>query len=702
MDYQKYGRDEAPAILQFVHQLGEHLEVDFFPSQKRLLSALKSQKYLAVAISAFSTLELRDLLPIVMEVKKADPGLPLLMGGQGVTGLGEQIASFEGVDLVVEGEADLTLPVILGHLERKEGKPQEAELEVLPETRPLGEELKPFLEESTFPFIFNSEDAERILEDYFERRVEGGKFKVPLSGLYISTPGGVFSQEWGGREFRRRAKNLNGSDYSEMEKHLHPYPNAREVDSLYTTYPWEIVEREGYSRLSLYVQRGCNWNLCTYCSIAASPGRRVSPDKVLEVLEEAERRGIKEVTFDDDQFVQSSSWCEEILEGVLRKKLNTLSLGAMVRVDTPISRGMLGKMKEAGFVKLQIGVESFIPQKVEFFRKVPPGREGGYPERARRLVELALSQGIDVGVFIITTRPGKHKPLLEVAREVEENLHLAEDAYANHSRLPTFSFSDFLMAYPGAPLLEKEEYKEIPVPYRSREGERVVVGVLKVPYMFEFPSSSLLGFFSSLRQLSVDRGIPPEVKNETLEHIEDIVKALEITAESLDSEVALRLGTVYGAFYSLSPEEKQRLSRLLGVERGELLSFLLKSAQGNYEEMSRAVKKINASAWAPEEARKEAGEEKEELRALLPGLDRMLYGLEMDIHREVRDHMKLSREELKEADGEGKEREKIAEVRAGAKDLLDRLYPYYKGRSTLVQQLEWLEEYESSLTDNPF
>ncbi len=657
LDYDKYQRGDAPAILQFVQLLRQNHSVDFYSSESELLGALDSETYDCVAISALSSLELGYALKTAEKAKKTDPGLSVIMGGQGVTGFSEKILDSIGVDAVVEGEADITFPLMLNHISRGG----------------ISEEL-----------------AEEIMREKFLRKTSIGDINVPISDIYLHTPRGKVCRCFDSAEFREAAMELNPEfEYSAIKNLLHPYPNSREVDSLFFSYPWDIVEKKGYTKLSLYVQRGCNWRSCAYCSITSSPGRRVSPEKVLNTLEEATEHGIEEVVFDDDQFVQSKSWCTELLQGIVDRKLNKkLRFGAMVRVDA-LDSGIIEKLKEANFVKLQIGVESFLPEKIKYFHKTPPGREREYVIKARELILNLNSQELETGVFIITTRPKHRGALVEICREIEEILTLALECVETNHRLPTFSFSDFLMAYPGAPLLSKEEYKKMAVEFSTPKGKEV----FEIPYMFEFRSSALLGFFSSLREISKRRGLPIEIVNETLEHIEDILLALKFTAESLDSTPAVVLQSVIAALEQLDKEEKSKLTLYIGGDIESLRAQLTKIALGNPEKAGEILREVNPDCWQPEKVRQELRKEKEDVLRRLRGLDRLLYQVEIACHLRIKRHMQNSKKKLQEANPDNVE-ERIQEVRAKAEDLLRRYYPYYRGRVTLENQLSWLDEFE--------
>ena len=50
----------------------------------------------------------------------------------------------------------------------------------------------------------------------------------------------------------------------------------------------------------------------------------------------------------------------------------------MLKVEAGRDKELIRKFKEAGFSKLQIGVESFLPEKIKFFYKSVRGHEEAY------------------------------------------------------------------------------------------------------------------------------------------------------------------------------------------------------------------------------------------------------------------------------------------------------------------------------------
>jgi radical SAM superfamily enzyme YgiQ (UPF0313 family) len=697
LDYDKFERREAPAILPFIQVLrdkGNH--VKFASSEGELLETVE-KGYDAVAISVFSTLELKQALRAAVKVKKANPRIVTILGGQGVVGNAEKLINALGVDIVVEGEGEWVLPLLLEHLKLEDLETEnlveafsEEELVLSDRERDyFGKELQLLLGEHVFyRSPISSKVGEKMINACFTRktRVNGRTITlpVPISRVLIKTHGGaVLKAEpdyrgiYAGEEERwGEGYPLSYEDFLRLSR---PYPTEEELNELTQEYPWDIVEAKGWSALSLYAQRGCNWGRCSYCGISTPYGRRLAPSKVVEWLKEARKRGITQATFEDDQFLQSKKWVEELCDLIVREGLSgDFQFGAMVRVEAVKSREVLAKLREANFVKLQIGVESLIPEKIRYFRKTRPGDEEGYVRKAVRLIENCFELGIQPGVFMITTRPKARGALVEVAEELRRVSEIILSSYEKFSRLPTVSFNDMLMAYPGAPLLEKETYKRILIPLGPRRMEdRVVLLTMEIPYIFEFKSIDLANFIGNLFAISKKRGAPPEVVNESLEHLEDLVEALELSARQLVSEIGIALRVIEASDKSVE-EKTMMISRVLrGIAKPEAF-----------------FNDVDMAAY-----RKAAENEKQRILEACGEVKKNLIAVEEPVIREVNSHLMASRKKLKAlelAANKSKVRRELEGLRSSTEQLLLRTYSFLRARNTLEALLDFIDEFEKA------
>lgn len=695
LDYDRFGRREAPAIMPFLQVLKDRgNKVEFAASERELLEMVKKGCD-AVAISVFSTLELKDSLRAALRVKKANPKIVTLLGGQGIAGNAEALINALGIDIVAEGEGEWVLPLLLEHLtdliEENLIEPF-SEVELMLSDREkdyFGEELKLLLDDRVFyrsPIPLKV--GKKLVNAGFTRktRVRGRiiAIPVPLSRVFVKTyEGTVLRAEPDYKkiytEERKRWEKDYPLSYRGFLSLSQPYPTEEELNELINEYPWDIVEATGWRALSLYAQRGCNWGQCSYCGISSPFGRRLSPYRIIQWLEEARKRGITQVTFEDDQFLQSAKWSEELCSLIVEQGMNRdFQFGAMVRVDSVKSKEMLGKLREANFVKLQIGVESLLPEKIRYFRKTPQGKEEEYVEKATKLIENCIELGIQPGIFIITSRPKERGALVEVAEELKRVTKIIHASYEKFSFLPTFSFNDMLMAYPGAALLETEDYKRIILPLgpiRAKDG--VTLLTLEIPYIFEFKSIDLANFIGNLFAISKKRGLPPEVVNEALEHIEDLIQALEVSAQQLASEVGLALRII--EYSNKGREEKrQEISRLL---RGAVKP----------EAFFNGVK--------VEDYRKAAEDEKERILEACEAVKKYLIAVEEPVIKEVNSHLRASKTKLNALENTADKNvlaEELENLRNKTEKLLLRTYPYLRARNTLEALLGFIDEFEKT------
>ena len=706
MDYDKYGRDEAPAILQFIQTLRNHgHDVDFMTSERELLERLP-QGYDVVALSAFSSLELRDILKTAIRVKQVDSRVVNVLGGHGVVENASKLILATGIDAVVEGEAENTFPLMLKHLEKAKQSmslpPRHASVSLGAEVLAcLDEEAVVLIKENEFRSPVTPDKAEEILCEHFTRKInyrgEELEIEVPITGVYVKTSDGevLYSGSAADEEvvdgaYRRNEGRLGDMSKREFARFIHAHPTKQELEETFRGYPWDIVEAKGWRALSLYLQRGCNWGRCEYCSITTPAGRSISVGKVVALLKEAVEHGIAQVTFDDDQFVQNERWVAELCREIIRERLNQrLRFGAMLRVDAVRDLSLLELMKQAGFAKVQLGVESLVPEKIAYFRKTLPGREGEYIQKAFALINACMRAGLDVGIFVITTRPKQREALEEVAREIEALLRLLISLYRTHHRLPTISFNDMLMAYPGAPLLRKERYKRMLVPVAIVNDELLT---LEVPYIFELKSMQLANYLAILREMAKRRGMPPEQLNETLEHFEDLIAALKVAAEHLGSEVSACLEYLSG----LSEGERRELAQLLNLDSLNIEKALLSGAV-SIAQLKRAVKHTGEEnlSMLCEHLPARLKEASSKLERRCREMEHLLYALESEVYMIVKTHLSRVRAELRSLEQRGRApRERVRRIREESQELLNKYYPYYLARASLQNLLSWLEEYE--------
>ncbi len=723
LDYDKYAREEAPAILSLVQLLRGKHDVDFATSEGEALSLLKQKSYDAAALSVFTSLELRSILKTAIKIKRINPAIVTILGGHGVAQNASKLINANGIDIVVEGEGEILLPIILDRLPKNENMPlinrfEINQVKLTPRQKALLEDdaLELLLDGSRYLSPLGEEDAEVVTRATFQREVEkNGKkitIHVPVSNVTAKSHSGkIFEAEkletneiYG--KIKRGWEEEHGTAFpltiEEVSRNLHSYPNNEELNSS-TDYPWDIVENKNWRSISIYAQRGCNWGQCAYCAIDVRHGRRLEVARVIALLEDAAKRGMRSVTFEDDQFLQNLRWAAQLCEEIVKRRLNErLLFGAMIRVDSVKDKEILRKLRAANFVKLQIGVESFVPEKIRYFNKTLAGKEHEYPAKAAGLIDACVEEGISPGVFIITTRPKKDRALVEVAEELLKVSEVIKKIYEKQGTIVTFSLNDMLMAYPGASLLKKERYKIMLAPLRVLEGkrEKLAVETLEIPYIFEFRSMALANFVGNLRAISRRRGGAPEIMNETLEHVGDAALALRVSAEHLNSEIAVAFELLaliseqpknfnavllnlkkQGAKFSGEQDARQQLEALLA--RGIIPpKLIIETAQQNAD-LSTLLHEI-----LPRLAK-----ERERVLAKCKEIEENIKFVQRCVAQEVNANIAYVKKELENADSKVAAK-KALEIRAKTEKLLAQIYPYYGARLGLEALLQRLKKFE--------
>ncbi|HCC46823.1 MAG TPA: hypothetical protein DEQ38_01705 [Elusimicrobia bacterium] len=114
------------------------------------------------------------------------------------------------------------------------------------------------------------------------------------------------------------------------------------------------------SLITVMASRGCPYR-CIWCSSHTLFGRKVrnrSPENVLGEIAEARRDlGVDSVYFFDDTFTVNTVWTERFCELLAARGWKDFKWACQARVNT-VTPDLLAKMKKAGCVQLDFGVES--------------------------------------------------------------------------------------------------------------------------------------------------------------------------------------------------------------------------------------------------------------------------------------------------------------------------------------------------------
>jgi len=181
--------------------------------------------------------------------------------------------------------------------------------------------------------------------------------------------------------------------------------------------------------------RGCPYN-CIYCGSCNIFGRKTRRRSVENVIKEIkflkEKYGIDGLWFLDDTFILDYDWVLEFCEEM--KKLN-LIWACQSRVDR-IDENVLIKMKEAGCVQLEFGIESGSDKVLKALRK------GTTSEMQLKAFEVVKKVGMKTLATIMIGNPEETKEDIELTRKQLLKLK------------PDFTHVFFITPFPGSDLYE--------------------------------------------------------------------------------------------------------------------------------------------------------------------------------------------------------------------------------------------------------
>ncbi len=193
---------------------------------------------------------------------------------------------------------------------------------------------------------------------------------------------------------------------SEVKKGL-PYNEVNDLDKypfparhLVNHYAYGIGYNPGFKKgefTSIVTSRGCPFS-CRFCSrnsISMKNYSTRSTENILKEIREIKRLGYKYIAFVDDCFLSNKKQAKELFNAIIKENLNLKFYIAAARVDST-DPDLYEKMKEAGVVFIQFGLESGNQDVLDFYKKNITVEEIKYA------VDLSNKMGFyTVGSFII-------------------------------------------------------------------------------------------------------------------------------------------------------------------------------------------------------------------------------------------------------------------------------------------------------------
>jgi len=189
--------------------------------------------------------------------------------------------------------------------------------------------------------------------------------------------------------FQRKNPQFNkvlGLAYRKKNGQIQINPDRELMIDLNITLNRKLIDMEAYKIINkqsfpltmnypvatVMASRGCPYN-CIFCSTKnmwRRQWRTRSPEHiVMEIDDLVKNYGIREITFNDDQFLINKDWVHKICDLIISRKYSiSLALPAGTSVWLA-DEALLKKMKKAGFYRLCFPIESGSSQTIKFIRK---------------------------------------------------------------------------------------------------------------------------------------------------------------------------------------------------------------------------------------------------------------------------------------------------------------------------------------------
>ena len=190
------------------------------------------------------------------------------------------------------------------------------------------------------------------------------------------------------------------------------------------------LSREFLNITELYINRGCNWGLCTFCAsmLMHCKFRMRSIDNVMKEIEECiNKYGINHFTVDDDTLTTSK---ERTLE--FCRKIKKYRVGWDCDSRVTIDKEVILAMKDAGCKKIAFGVESGSPRILGLIKK------GISISQIENVFDWCREAGLESSAFFII---GSHPD--ETWKDLDATKRLIKKIK------PDFITASIVVPYPG-------------------------------------------------------------------------------------------------------------------------------------------------------------------------------------------------------------------------------------------------------------
>lgn len=221
-----------------------------------------------------------------------------------------------------------------------------------------------------------SQDAENILSKHsFVSFIVKGEGEITFCKLIESIQrGNPSSQKILGLVYRKKNGQVQINSERELLHDLNITLNRKFIDM----EAYKAINKQAfplamnYPVATVMASRGCPYN-CIFCSTKNMWRRRWrtrTPEHIVKEIDDLVTNfGIREITFNDDQFLINKDWVNKICDLIISRDYSvSLALPAGTSVWLA-DEALLKKMKKAGFYRLCFPIESGSAETIKFIRK---------------------------------------------------------------------------------------------------------------------------------------------------------------------------------------------------------------------------------------------------------------------------------------------------------------------------------------------
>lgn len=185
------------------------------------------------------------------------------------------------------------------------------------------------------------------------------------------------------REFEESIVNLIKSDFEDNILGIYPNEDAPLVDISKLSLPEnDDIKRRNYCRLygyeyksvEMFITRGCPY-MCNFCVASniyyGKPNVRIrNVESVINEIKYLKSNipDLEGIFFNGESNTANRQYVLEICNRLIEEKLNYLKFSCICNYST-LDEELLKKMKDAGFYKVRIGIESFDNENLKTFKK---------------------------------------------------------------------------------------------------------------------------------------------------------------------------------------------------------------------------------------------------------------------------------------------------------------------------------------------